>query len=337
MTKTETETETALTAVAPTRRLKSLIPTGAWQAIGPIAIFIVILLIVAILTPTFLGGGGLSIIASSSAPILLLALGQAMVLNVGSIDLSNAAIGLLGAILVALTLGPIGGVSPIFVVLATTAFGAVNGLIVAYAQVPSFALTLGTLGVFQAAALVASGRTAVYVSSNGEGVRSLYESGIVDIPLTFWLGVVLAVVLWVLLRYTRIGRGMSAIGRNESAAIFSAVRTRSLKVLAFAISGLSAGLAGIVIIAQAGAASPTGLGSDLLLPAIAAALVGGTSISGGVVNPLTVVFGALTIALVPIATTAIGIDAQAQSLVYGVVIIAVVALTMTRNKASIVK
>ena len=334
---TKTEIKTSPVTVAPIGKLRSAMRVGAWQAIGPIAIFLAILIVVAVLTPSFLGGGGLAIIASSSAPILLLALGQAMVLNVGSIDLSNAAIGLLGAILLALTLGPIAGVAPIVVLLATTAFGAVNGLIVAYAQVPSFALTLGTLGIFQAAALVASGRTTVYVSSNGESVRSLYESGIADIPLTFWVGVLLAFVLWALLRYTRIGRGMTAIGKNESAAIFSAVRTRSLKVLAFAISGFAAGLAGMVIIAQAGAASPTGLGSDLLLPAIAAALIGGTSISGGVVNPLTVIFGALTVALVPIATTAIGIDAQAQSLVYGVVIIAVVALTMSRNKASIVK
>lgn len=334
---TKTELATAPITVAPTSKLRSVIRGGAWQAIGPIAIFLAILIVVAILTPAFIGGGGLAIIASSSAPILLLALGQAMVLNVGSIDLSNAAIGLLGAILLALTLGPVAGVAPILVLLATTAFGAVNGLIVAYAQVPSFALTLGTLGIFQAAALVVSGRTTVYVSSNGESVRTLYESGIANVPVTFWLGVVLAFALWALLRYTRIGRGMTAIGKNESAAIFSAVRTRSLKVLAFAISGFAAGLAGTVIIAQAGAASPTGLGSDLLLPAIAAALIGGTSISGGVVNPLTVIFGALTVALVPIATTAIGIDAQAQSLVYGVVIIAVVALTMSRNKASIVK
>ena len=158
---TKTEIETAPVSVATTGKLRPVIRAGAWQAIGPIAIFLAILIVVAVLTPAFIGGGGLAIIASSSAPILLLALGQAMVLNVGSIDLSNAAIGLLGAILLALTLGPIAGVAPIVVLLATTAFGAVNGLIVAYAQVPSFALTLGTLGIFQAAALVASGRTTV--------------------------------------------------------------------------------------------------------------------------------------------------------------------------------
>lgn len=334
MSATDTETAPAA-AAAGTRR--PIFARGAWQAIGPIVIFIAMLVVVAILTPAFIGGGGLAIIAASSAPILLLALGQSMVLNIGSIDLSNAAIGLLGAILLALTLGPVAGAAPIVVLLATTAFGAVNGLIVAYAQVPSFALTLGTLGIFQAAALVTSGRTTVYVSANGEIASTLYQSGIANVPLTFWIAVVLAVALWVLMRYTRIGKGLTAIGKNESAAIFSAVPTRGLKVLAFALSGFAAGLAGIAIIAQAGSASPTGLGSDLLLPAIAAALIGGTSISGGVVNPLTVIFGALTVALVPIASSALGIDTQAQSLVYGVVIIAIVALTMSRNRSSIVK
>jgi ribose transport system permease protein len=310
---------------------------GTWQSIGPIVIFIAMVVMVSILTPAFLGGGGLAIIATASTPILFLALGQAMVLNVGSIDLSNAAIGLLGAILLALTLGPIAGGAPLLILLLTTLFGAVNGALVAWAQVPSFALTLGTLGIFQALALVISGRTTVYVSDNGAVVRSLYDNGIANVPLTFWLAVVVAVVLWAVMRYTRLGKGLTAIGKNESAAIFSAVRTRTLKIFAFAFSGFAAGLAGLAIIAQAGSASPTGLGSDLLLPAIAAALIGGTSISGGVVNPLAVIFGALTVALVPIASSAIGIDTEAQSTVYGAVIIGIVALTMTRNRSSIVK
>jgi ribose transport system permease protein len=97
------------------------------------------------------------------------------------------------------------------------------------------------------------------------------------------------------------------------------------------------GLAGITIIAQAGSASPMGLGSDLLLPGIAAAIVGGTSISGGVTNPLNVVFGALSIAMVPIASAAVGVPSQAQSLVYGLVIIITVALTLSRSSNSIVK
>ena len=308
-----------------------------WQALGPLVIFVVMFAIVAILTPTFLGGGGVTIVASSAAPILLVALGQALVLNIGSIDLSNAAITVLGAILLAMTLGPLGQVAPLVVVALVTLFGAVNGLIVAAAQVPSFALTLGTLGIFQAAALVVSGATTVYVEANGEAIAALYTTLIGGLPMTFILGAVVAILAWVFLRFTRPGQGMTAIGKNESGAIFSAVRTRGLKVVAYALSGFMAGLAGITIIAQAGSASPMGLGSDLLLPGIAAAIVGGTSISGGVTNPINVIFGALTVALVPIATTALGFDPSTQNLVYGVVIIVVVALTITRSRNATVK
>ena len=108
-------------------------------------------------------------------------------------------------------------------------------------------------------------------------------------------------------------------------------------MLAFALSGLLAGVAGIMIIAQAGAASSFGLGSDLLLPGIAAAIVGGTAITGGVANPLNVVFGALTITLIPIGAATVGVPPQAQSLVYGLVIIIAVALTRGRSSGEIVR
>lgn len=310
---------------------------GFWQAFGPVLVFAATLLTVSILNPAYIHWTGLSIVAEAAAPIMLVALGQAMVLNIGSIDLSNAAISLFGAILLALALPTLGVFALVAVLLVVTILGAINGAVVAYAQVPSFALTLGTLGILESAALVTSGSETIYVSENRAVVTALYQLRLLGLPLTFWLGVVVAIAYWALLRYTIVGQGMTAMGKNESGAIFSAVRTRWLKVLAFAISGFTGGLAGISIVAQAGSASASGLGSDLLLPGIAAALVGGTAISGGLTNPINVVFGALTVAFVPIAVQAIGIGAQAQSLVYGIFIIGVVVLTTTRSRGLIIK
>lgn len=311
--------------------------SASWQTLGPCLVFAATLLVVSAVNPAFLGGTGISIATGSAAPILLVALGQAMVLNIGSIDLSNASISLLGAIILALML-PTLGVGAIAVVLVlVTIVGAVNGAVVAFAQVPSFALTLGTLGILDAATLVMSGSETVYVSQNGEFVTALYQDRFLAVPLTFYIGLGTALAYWMLLRYSRIGQGMTAIGKNEPGAIFAAVPTRWLKVLTFAISGFTGGLAGLSIVAQAGSASASGLGSDLLLPGIAAALVGGTAVSGGVTNPINVVFGALTIAFVPIAVQAIGISAQAQSLVYGFFIIVIVMLTTNRIRDVIVK
>ncbi|WP_422935570.1 ABC transporter permease [Sinomonas sp. P47F7] len=318
-------------------RAMRLRPAELWQSAGPFAVFAALFILVAVLTPTFIGGGGLSILAVQAAPILLVALGQAMVLHVGSIDLSNAAVVVFSAIILAQTLGPFGAVAPLLCVALMTLIGAVNGFLIAFGQVPSFALTLGTLGILQAASLVVSNATTVYATGNTELLDSLYGTALADLPEAFWLGVVVAAALWALLRFTRTGQGMTAVGLNESGALFSGLRTRWLKVAAFALSGLLSGIAGVLVIAQGGAASSFGLGSDLLLPGIAAAIVGGTAITGGVTNPINIVFGALTVGLVPIGAAAVGITPQAQSLVYGLVIIIVVALTMNRNRAGAVK
>jgi len=112
---------------------------------------------------------------------------------------------------------------------------------------------------------------------------------------------------------------------------------RRIKIIAFAISGFTSGLAALAVLAQTGSASASGLGSNLLLPGIAAALVGGTSISGGQTNPINVIFGALTVAFVPVAIQASGFGAQAQSLVYGIFIIIVVALTTARTRDAVIK
>jgi ribose transport system permease protein len=309
----------------------------SWTAFAPPLVFLAMLLSVGVLNSNYLGPLGISIATATAAPIMFLALGQSMVLNIGSIDLSNAAIALFGALLMALALPPMGLSAYVVILVIVTIIGAINGAIVSYAQVPSFALTLGTLAILQTAALVISGADTIYVSENRELISSLYEKQLFNAPLTFWISAIVACLLWVLLRYTVLGQNMTAMGKNELAATLSAVPTRMVRIVTYALSGFLGGLAGLSIVAQAGSASASGLGSDLLLPGIAAALIGGTSISGGQTNPMNVICGGLTVAFVPIAIQAMGLGAQAQSLVYGIFIILVVALTTVRSRDTIIK
>lgn len=309
----------------------------AWHTIAPPLVFLAMVVVVSVFNANYLSPFGISIVAGTAAPILLVAVGQAMVLNIGSIDLSNAAISMLGAILLALLVPQI-GIAGIFAVLVLmTVVGAINGAVLAYTQVPSFALTLGTLGILQTAALVISDSQTIYLSENRDLVTVLFNTNIAFVPLTFWIGVLVAVAYWVLLRFTVAGQNMTAVGKNESGAILSAVPHKRVKIVTFAISGFTGALAGLCIVAQAGSASASGIGSNLLLPGIAAALVGGTSISGGLTNPLNVICGALTVAFVPVAIQALGFSAQAQSLVYGIFIILVVVLTTTRTRGLVIK
>ena len=317
--------------------MKNLRSFGAWHTVAPPLVFLAMVAVVGLFNANYLSPFGISIVAGTAAPILLVAVGQSMVLNIGSIDLSNAAISMLGAIVMAILVPQIGILGILTVLALMTLVGAINGAVLAYTQVPSFALTLGTLGILQTAALVISGSQTIYVSENRELVTVFYNTNIAFVPLTFWLGVLIALTYWVLLRFTVVGQNMTAIGKNESGAIMSAVPHRRVKIVTFAISGFTGALAGLCIVAQAGSASASGIGSNLLLPGIAAALVGGTSISGGLTNPLNVICGALTVAFVPVAIQALGFSAQAQSLVYGIFIILVVALTTTRTRGLVIK
>jgi len=317
--------------------MKNLRSFSAWHTVAPPLVFLAMVAVVGVFNANYLSPFGISIVAGTAAPILLVAVGQAMVLNIGSIDLSNAAISMLGAIILALLVPQLGVLGIVAVLVLMTLVGAVNGAVLAWTQVPSFALTLGTLGILQTAALVISDSQTIYLSQNREMITAFYNTNIAFIPLTFWMGAFLAVAYWVLLRFTILGQNMTAIGKNETGAILSAVPHQRVKIITFAISGFTGALAGLCIVAQAGSASASGIGSNLLLPGIAAALVGGTSISGGLTNPLNVICGALTVAFVPVAIQALGFSAQAQSLVYGIFIILVVALTTTRTRGLVIK
>ncbi|MBP9182272.1 MAG: ABC transporter permease [Fuscovulum sp.] len=314
--------------------LRSLL---AWHTMAPPLVFLAMVVVVGVFNANYLSPFGISIVAGTAAPILLVAVGQAMVLNIGSIDLSNAAISMLGAIMLALLVPQIGLAGILAVLVLMTVVGAINGAVLAHTQVPSFALTLGTLGILQTAALVISDSQTIYLSENRDLVTVLFNTNILFVPLTFWIGVLVAVAYWVLLRFTVAGQNMTAVGKNESGAILAAVPHKRVKIVSFAISGFTGALAGLCIVAQAGSASASGIGSNLLLPGIAAALVGGTSISGGLTNPLNVICGALTVAFVPVAIQALGFSPQAQSLVYGIFIILVVVLTTTRTRGLVIK
>lgn len=324
-------------AAAEARSAPRISALGVWQTIGPLVVCLALIAVVAVSNPAFFTGGGPGILALQATFILLMALGQSCVLNIGSIDLSNAAMAVLSAMILAMTLGSLGAAALPVAVLFATAIGAVNGVLIAYTQVPSFALTLGTLGILQSASLVISNATTVYVTGNSEVLNPLFGTMVGKLPLAFWLSVVLAVGLWALLRFTRMGLAMKSVGVNETGAIFSGISNRGVKVASFTLSGFFAGLTGVVIVAQGGAASSFGLGSDLLLPGIAAAIVGGTAITGGVTNPLLVIFGSLTVALIPIAAAVFNVPTTAQSMVYGLVIIIAVALTSGRKRSTVIK
>ena len=301
---------------------------------APLAVLIILSGAVGAVEPSFLSPYALNVLADESSVILILATAQTVVILLGGIDLSMAAVASLASVLIALTLPAIGPGSLAGVLALTTLIGALQGLIHTRAQIPSFIVTLAGLGVWSGLAL-AFAQTTVPVAAGYSNVGWLARS-IVGVPNLFSVALAALVVLAVALRRLPFGRHVYAIGMAERAARLSGVPVGRVKILGFALTGLFSGLAGLAMVARTSSGSPT-IADSLLLPSIAAVVIGGTSITGGVGSLRRTFVGALTITVLRVGFATIGLDPAYEPIAYGVVLIMAAALTVDRSKAQIVK
>ncbi|MCF7548611.1 ABC transporter permease [Pseudonocardia sp. WMMC193] len=306
------------------------------RTLGPFAVLVLLVALVTIAEPAFVSGHSMLVVANQAVPILLLGLGQMFVVLTGGIDLSSAALASLGTVLVALLLPGLGPLAVIVTLGALTAAGMLSGILAAYGQVPSFVVTLGALGFWGAVALVLSGASTIYVDENFSALSWLTDLGVGAVSSSVVLSVALVAEIGLALRYLPRGRVFHQVGLGERAALMAGVRARRVRVGAFALSGLFAGLAGLVLTAQQQSAAAQ-LGDSLLLPAIAAAVVGGCAITGGIGGPWRVLVGALIVTVLRVGGAVAGIDPDYQQIVYGVVVIVAVAATLDRSRLTVVK
>lgn len=306
----------------------------AAKDLAPGLVFAVLLIGLWVGQPGFFSGAGFQVLSLQTVPVLFLALGQMLVLRIGGIDLSNAAISVLAAVVLAMTLPSLGAGAIVLTLAVGAGVGMLNGIVARYFQVPTFAVTLGALGVWQAVALVLSDATTVYIDENSELISWLSDYSIFGLVSAFWIAVLVAIALSLLLRYTALGTALTVVGFNERASILSNVPVGRTRVWAFGLSGLLGAASGICFTAQQGTATASGYGVGLLLPSIAAAIVGGCLLTGGIGRPLNVVVGALIVTLIPIGSAVVGVQANIQQLVYGVIVLIATALTMARRKAA---
>jgi len=306
----------------------------AARRFAPLAVLISLLCAVGAIEPSFLSLYSLNVLADESSVILILATGQTVVILLGGIDLSMAAVASLASVLIALALPAIGPVTLVGVLALTTLIGSVQGLIHARAQMPSFIVTLAGLGLWSGLALIIA-QTTIPVAAGYSAVGWL-ERNSVGVPNLFSLALAALVVLAVALRQLPLGRYIYAIGMAERAALLSGIRVGRVKILGFALAGLFSGLAGMAMVARDSSGSPT-IADSLLLPSIAAVVIGGTSITGGVGGLGRTFIGALTITVLRVGFATIGLDPAYEPIAYGALVMAAVALTIDRSKAQIVK
>jgi ribose transport system permease protein len=301
-------------------------PTLNLQALGIYIAAVVIFLIFGMLNGNFLTAGNLRDIAISASVNAIIGLGITFVIITGGIDLAVGSIasfvGIVSATMMVNT-----GTSPILALIAGIGLGlvcgAINGVLITKLKLPPFIATLGTMSIYQGCAyVVTNGRPVYNVPKDFVFMLNSYVGGV---PVAVILVAVLAVLCWLLLRRTVFGQNVIATGGSEETAWLSGVRVDRVKIAVYALSGVLAGIGGLVIVARINAAQ-TDAGSPYLLTAIASAVIGGANLMGGEGRIAGTLVGALILGALTNGLVLLNVPSFYEQIVTGLVVVIAVAL-----------
>lgn len=295
-------------------------------------VLLLMMLIIGILEPSFRSGRNFLTVATQVSINGMISYGMCLVITTGGIDLSvGAQLALTSCILGQLIVGQEWGVFPAVLValLVSTLWGTVNGFFIAKFNMFPFVVTLSTQLIIRGLAQVVSGGKAV--SMTNKAFKEIYNGSVAGIPIPIILLLVVTVVIYLLLHWTKMGRYIFAVGGNVNAAIASGVSELKIKTFVYTVSGLLAGLAGVIFTAKTGSAQ-SNIGVGYETDAVAACVIGGTSFAGGVATIPGVLMGIFIIGFIYNGMNLIGVSSYYQSMTKGVIIIGAVMLDMVMNK-----
>jgi len=281
----------------------------------------------------FLTYNNFKIILTQTVIVAVAALGMTMIIVSGGIDLSVgssiALTSVVGAQLIQKGWGPVGVL--VAMVGAGGLIGLLNGAAIAGLRMTPFIITLGTLGVARGSAKwLADNQTVNYDESPINGWMTTADPFSHALPAGVWVTIGLAILTAILLRDTLFGRHLFAIGSNETAATYSGVRVKRVKILGYVVAGCFFGLAGLFQLSRLRQGDPT-VAVGLELDIIAAVIIGGASLSGGVGTVLGSMIGALIMAVLRNGSQQMGWPTYFQEIIIGLVIIVAVFLDRLRQ------
>jgi ribose transport system permease protein len=313
---------------------------GAMQRLLAFGALIVLLVVFSVASPNFFQTDNLVGILLATTVNGVLALGVTFVIITGGIDLSIGTVMTLSAVMTGVLvtnwhlpvwLGVLGGIA------TGTIAGAVNGTLIARLKVPPFIATLGVLNVAKGLALVFSGLRPIYFNDtpvfNETAMGSVFGKVVpsFEVPNLVLVLFFAAILASLVLSKTSLGRYTFALGSNEEATRLSGVNADGWKTVVYAVSGLFAGVAGVLIAARLNSAQPS-LGFGYELDAIAAAVIGGTSLSGGEGTILGTVIGAFIISTLTNGLRIMSVPQEWQTVVTGAIVILAVYLDIVRRR-----
>lgn len=306
------------------------------QALVLPVLFIGALLIFTTFAPGFMSLDNLTNVARQSVYLLIVALAQMIVLIGGGLDLSVGTIVALASVVGASVMAAVLQAMPDSPGLAVAAgaaaglstgavVGLVNGWGTSVLRIPAFMMTLGMSSVVFGVTLLVSGGVPIYGLPPEFG--EVFGFGkFMGVPVPVLVALVAVAAIYILLEHTRFGRHLYATGGNQRAADLSGVRTRRVAMWAFVLSGLLSALSGLLLTARLDTGE-SNIGASMPLESIAACVIAGVALSGGVGRTLAVVVGTLLIVFVQNGMNLMQVGAYAQTMVIGAILIAAMALS----------
>ena len=292
------------------------------RIIGVISALVLTFAVFTALEPAFISIDNLLEGGVQSASIAFVALGLTFVIVTGGIDISVGAIVGLTAVVCATNLEQWGtGLTIVIGIAIGTTLGAFNGAVSAIFNVQSFVGTLATLNLFRGLAFLYTDGRPLY--NLNEGFRDFFSANLGDIPKPILFLAGFAILCFIILNRSRLGLHFKAIGTNIDASRRSGVNTRGTQIAAFALGGALAGIAALMLMSRIGAAEPVS-GTGFELQAIAAVVVGGTSLMGGRASIVGTVLGAILLGSIANGLTLLNVNAFVQLVVTGVIVLGAV-------------
>jgi rhamnose transport system permease protein len=285
--------------------------------------------------PAFVAPDNIAYVLDDTSILFMMALAQMMVILTRGIDLSVASnLALSGMISASLAQNNPDLPVIAYIALAIacgTLLGLFNGSLISYLGIPPIAMTLGTLAAYRGLIVVYGGGNQVNASEMGDVFQNFPKTPVMGVTATFWIMVVVAIAIWVFLGKTRTGRGLYAIGGNPVAARYCGVDIKRQQLLVYVVSGAIAGLCGYLWVARYGVAYSE-IASGFELTVIAACVIGGVSIAGGVGSVPGTMLGAMFFGLIVNALPVMQVTPFWQMAISGAVILAAVIINARSEK-----
>ena len=314
------------------KRLNLSLDSKPWMsAIIPIIVFVILL---TLLSPQFLTTSNLFNIMRQIAVYAIMSVGMTFVIITSGIDLSVGAMIPIVSIVVANIINyneKLLWVAVIAGILTGALIGLINGILIAYVGIPPFIMTMGSMKVLSGIALLVTNSSAVKVAN--KSFRFLGTGEVFGIPVPILIFIVIAMIGHIILTQTPTGRHIFAIGNNREAARLSGVKVRKTLIMVHLVSSVCAAVAAVLYLSRLGSCQAIA-GDGYEMEAIAATVIGGTSITGGSGGVIGSILGAILMGIIKNGLVLLNVSTYWQQIVTGLVVIIAIIMDLTRRKLS---